>query len=104
MKAFLKAVIGAVLFACIFSAQAEPTFVQAQITKKVTTYAISGILRSNSDGVVIKLVQAVQLAVSKDEAVGAFARQVLAKYPGYALVDTVAMPVPTPRSACAQSI
>lgn len=104
MKTFLNTLLAVALMVPVFSVQAEPTIIHAQIAKKGSAYAISGILRSNSDRDVIRLLQAVHVAVSKDEAVGAFTREALAQYPGYAIVDTLVMPVPAQRSACTQSI
>ena len=65
-----------------------------------SAFMISGMLRKGTDGVVIKLVQGVEPARSSNEAVGAFTRKVLAQYPGYSLVDAIAMPVPSREQPC----
>ena len=81
------------------------TPVQAMFAPRIpTVYGVSGILRSTADGNVIKLLQGVHLATSPDEAVGAFAREVSAQYPGYSLMDTVVTPVPVAKPACGRSV
>jgi hypothetical protein len=82
----------------------EPLQMQTQMPKAPTTFAIAGILRSNADGVVIKLIQGVHRAGSRDEAVGAFTQEVLARYPGYSLVDTLVTSLPSQKAACGISI
>lgn len=66
--------------------------VQVQAAK-ADEFIVSGLLRSNGDGVVIKLVQGMKPASSANEAVGAFTREALAQYPGYSLVDAIASPL-----------
>lgn len=79
--------------------------VHAMLASRISTmYAVSGILRSNADGNVIKLVQGIHLASSSDEAVGSFSGEVLARYPGYSLMDAVATALPSTKSLCGQSI
>jgi len=103
MRTLYKAVFLALISMQSFAAAATP--IQAMFTSRTSTmYAVSGILRSAADGNVIKLVQGIHLAISSDEAVGAFSREVLARYPGYSLMDTVATALPQPKALCSQSI
>lgn len=68
-------------------------------------FFVSGVMRSKSDGDVIKLVHSTKIAASTDEAVGAFTRDVLDAYPGYSLFDALATPMPSKRSVkCDDSI
>lgn len=77
----------------------------AWATPKVNAqFVVSGMLRSGVDGIVIKLIQGVEVASSPDEAVGAFTRQALEKYPGYALVDTLATRMPPAKPTCERAI
>lgn len=83
------------------SAAEQTTFA---IEAKVTQFIVSGVLRSNADGMVIKLVQGLKKSGSADEAIGAFTRDVLAQYPGYSIIDTLASPIPLRTARCGQSI
>lgn len=82
-------------------AAAQSTFA---IEARLTEFIVSGVLRSNADGMVIKLVQGVKRSASSDEAVGAFSRDVLARYPGYSIIDALASPIPLQKPRCGQSI
>ena len=79
------------LTALVLSLLTPPCFAGA-----ADTYMVSGVLRKNSDGMVIKLVHAMRPASSANEAVGSFTRDVLSQYPGYSLVDAIASPVERP--------
>jgi hypothetical protein len=104
----VKNLIRVVLLAFLFSQSAmvasEPVHMQAAVLKAPGSFAVSGILRSNGAGVVIKLVQGVHRAGSRDEAVGAFTQEVLNRYPGYSLVDTVVTSLPSQKATCEASI
>lgn len=82
-------------------------------------FIVSGVLRSNmdgidlkpvqgensapsakEDGIVIKLVQGVRSALSATDAVGAFTRDVSIQYPGYSLIDVIASPLPIKVKPC----
>lgn len=76
------------LLAIVIACQGSVAFAEEN-----AAFMISGMLRKGTDGVVIKLVQGVEPAGSSNEAVGAFTRKVLAQYPGYSLVDAIAMPI-----------
>lgn len=104
MKKFIRNFLLVSLLASSALAASEPLLVHAQMSKSPGTFAVSGILRSNANGVVIKLVQGVQRAGSQEEAVGAFTRDVLARYPGYSLVDTLVTSLPSQKSTCGTSI
>ena len=104
MRILYTAVLAAILSTHSLAAVAASPM-QAMLTSRTSTmYAVSGIVRSNADGNVIKLVQGIHLAISSDEAVGSFSREVLARYPGYSLMDTVATALPPTKSLCGQSI
>jgi len=104
MRAIYKAIFLAFISMQSYAAPAA-TPVQAMFTSRTPNmYAVSGILRSAADGIVIKLVQGIHMANSSDEAVGAFSREVLARYPGYSLMDTVATVLPPTKSLCSQSV
>lgn len=104
MRTIYKAIFVVLLSMQSLAANAASP-VQAMVFSRASTmYAVSGILRSAADGNVIKLVQGIHLASSLDEAVGSFSREVLARYPGYSLMDTVATALPATNSLCGQSI
>lgn len=63
-------------------------------------FFVSGVLRSNADGMVIKLAHGVESASSANEAVGAFAREVVTQYPGYSLIDAIASPLRKQTEPC----
>lgn len=95
------------LFVAIILMQALPSAAEQSpyaIDAKLTEFIVSGVLRSNADGMVIKLVQGVKKSVSSDEAVGAFSRDVLARYPGYSIIDALASPIAARKPQCGQSI
>lgn len=83
----------AALLCPAFSAFAQPGNSNETIQRQPTEYVVSGILRSGDEGVVIKLVQGVQFALSRDEAADAFTQEVLSAYPGYTLIDTLVTPL-----------
>lgn len=104
MMNLIRAVFFASMVAQSGIAAGEPMTIPAQLSKAPGSFAIAGILRSNADGVVIKLVQGVHRAGSRDEAVGSFTREVLARYPGYSLVDTLVTSLPAQKASCGISI
>lgn len=67
-------------------------------------YMVSVVLRSNADGIVIKLVHGVKSASSSSEAVGAFSREVLDKFPGYSIIDSLVSVVPDNKKSCGKLI
>lgn len=83
---------------------AEPVRSHRTIVSEKTAFIVSGILRSGTDGIVLKLVHSHVAANSAEEALGSFTRNVLAKYPGYSLMDTLVTPVPASTTPCALSI
>jgi hypothetical protein len=102
----MKSIIS-LLFAALFMQAlpvgAQPTFAIIK-EDRAAQYIVSGMLRSNADGMVIKLVHGVEVAGSPDEAIGQFSREALDKYPGYALINTLATPIPARKSECGISI
>jgi hypothetical protein len=83
----------------------QQSFTNAVISpSEEAEYMVSGVLRSASDGIVIKLVQGIKVAHSVDEAIGAFTREVLTQYPGYSLINTLASPVVIQKPQCGISI
>lgn len=108
MNLISKVLLAALLFAqgaiAVFGVPAQA---MAAPRTTMAMYAVSGILRSNGNGAVIKLVQGVHVANSTNEAIGTFTRVTQEKYPGYSLMDTVATALPTPAAEnprCIQSI
>lgn len=104
MRTLYKAVFLTLIWMQSFAATAATPMQVMFTSRTLTMYTVSGILRSAADGNVIKLVQGIHLARSSDEAVGAFSREVLARYPGYSLMDTVATALPPAKSLRSQSI
>ena len=104
MRKLYKALFLVLLSIQSFAALAAPPVPAMFASRTSTMYAVSGIIRSNADGNVIKVVQGIHLAISSDEAVGSFSREVLARYPGYSLMDKVAIALPAKKSLCGQSI
>lgn len=74
------------------------------VNYRAAEFMDSGILRSNENGTLIKLVQGLKIANSTDEAIGAFTRDALNSYPGYSLIDTIATPIPKRKDQCGQFI
>ncbi|MFC6523109.1 hypothetical protein ACFQAT_28495 [Undibacterium arcticum] len=98
-------------FAVVLAFQSLPTLAeQPDFAKAVlsvgrqTEYMVSSVLRSNSDGIVIKLIQGIRVANSVDEAVGGFTRDALTQYPGYSVIDALGSAVITRHASCGQSI
>jgi hypothetical protein len=84
--------------------QAAPVAFAVREARVSTMYAVSGILRSKSDGSVIKLVQGLAYGATREDAVDAFATDVLVKYPAYALIDTVASSLTVSHPGCGNRI
>lgn len=68
-------------------------------TGEVYEYMVSGILKKNGPGEIIKLVQSVETARSEDEASGALIRKSLKEFPGYTMATTLASKI-KPSSSC----
>lgn len=100
MKIFVKAAAMLALAIQCGAPQAAPV----AFARVSTMYAVSGILRSKSDGSVIKLVHSLAYGATREDAVDAFATDVLAKYPAYTLIDTVASSLTVPNPGCGKSI
>ncbi|HGO6074578.1 TPA: hypothetical protein ACK3Q6_004429 [Burkholderia cepacia] len=66
-------------------------------------YMVSGVLRKNGSTDVIKPVQAIIDSDTKDAAVRQFEQSIERQYPGYALISTLAAPIPT-TGTCENSI
>lgn len=77
--------------------------VQSAIAEPSNQFIVSGVLRANGEGLVIKLVQGIERASSANEAVGAFTRKALNQYPGYSLIDAIASPAPIQVQPCRNS-
>lgn len=86
------------------TASANAENIQNVLVRNHSDFMISGVLRSNSDGIVIKLVHAIKTANSANEAVGMFMAEILRQYPGYSLIDTVASPITVKQQECGKSI
>lgn len=104
MKILVKAAAMLALAIQCGAPQAAPVASTARDARVSTMYAVSGILRSKSDGSVIKLVQGLAYGLSREDAVDAFATDVLVKYPAYTLIDTVASSLTVSNPACSKSI
>ena len=106
MNLIFKVLIAAILFAQGTIAVVGMPANATAAPRTGAMYAVSGLLRSNASGAVIKLVQGVHVASSADEAIGKFVRVTQEKYSGYALMDIVATALPTPveNPRCIQSI
>ena len=76
----------------------SPAYSHAVFVSDIGSFAVSAVLRKSSKDIVIKLVQSIEKARSEEEAVGQFSRKIQDEYPGYAIWDTVVMPVP--RKSC----
>jgi hypothetical protein len=68
-----------------------------------TPYLVSAILREGVQEFTFRLVHSVQSAAGIDEATGMFTRQVLEKYPGYAVSQTTVTDIAFPPDTCALS-
>lgn len=66
-------------------------------------YVVSGVLRKNGATDVIKPVHAIVAADTKDLAVRQFEQSIQRQYPGYALIATLASPIPL-AGTCENSI
>lgn len=96
MKLIFKVLLAALLIAqgaiAVFGMPAQAM----AAPRTMAMYSVSGILLSNGNGAVIKLVQGVHVAGSTNEAIGTFTRVTQEQYPGYSLMDTVATALRTP--------
>lgn len=99
-SALKTVVIAALVLVCHFAEAGE---VMVWRTSAVNEYVVSGVLRKGEDGMTIKLAQSFETGRSEDEAVGAFVRKVSDQYPGYAVITTVARPLPK-QATCGTAI
>lgn len=104
MKILLNAAAMLALAIQCGAPQATPVAFAARDARVSTMYAVSGILRSKSDGSVIKLVQGLAYGSTREDAVEAFSNNVFARYPAYTLIDTVASSLTVPKPMCGKSI
>lgn len=104
MKLIHKAALALTLAVLSPVAPAVQTVPAMQLESRLTMYTASGILRSQADPAVIKLVQGLAYGATLADAIRAFSQDVHAKYPGYSLIDTVATSLPMPKPACGQTI
>lgn len=63
-------------------------------------FIVSGVLRQNSDGIVIKLVHKVGRASSALDVVAEFKKEIDGKYPDYSLIEVIASPVDRQAPVC----
>jgi len=104
MNFIIKTVAALALAISCAYPQAAPLVLAAQAARPNTMYAVSGILRSKADSMVIKLVQGLAYGATREDAVEAFSRDVHAKYPTHTLIDTVATSLTVAKPACGQRI
>ena len=93
----------ALLLACQ-STLAESRVPLLATEKPLHLFMVSGILRAGGEGIVVKQVQNVQAASTKEEAMGTFALKALEQFPGYSLFEIIATPLPSAIHACGQSV
>jgi hypothetical protein len=98
---FKKSVLALIAIFSFNLAIAGDGFDHAAINPKSSNkYMVSAILKKNGTDSTIKLVQTIELATSKDEAVGILFKHIRKEFDGYSVLDSVVMPVPTDNSNC----
>lgn len=63
-------------------------------------YMVSAVLRKNDGDATIRLIQTLEKANSKDEAIGILVSQIRKEFPDYSILDSLVTPVPAAKSSC----
>lgn len=104
MKFIINAIVTLTLAMQFSAPRAAPVPPSAKEGRVIAMYAVSGLLRNKSDGSIVKLVQGLAYGPTRQDAVAAFTSDVLAKYPEYSLMDTVASSLTVPNLGCGLTI
>jgi hypothetical protein len=104
MNIFISAAVMLALAMPCCGSQAAPVALAPQVARTSALYTVSGILQSKANGATIRLIQALAYGPTREDALAECSRDVIAKYPTYTLIDTVAIPLVLPKPACGQSI
>lgn len=102
---YSKKIINAILFSVLMLlgnvTYADSHYMPAVQAKAITgSYMVSIILKKNGDDNVVKLVHAMQEALSEDEAVGKVVGEILKTYQGYSIINSLSTKVKTATPTC----
>jgi len=68
----------------------------AVLDAHTSQYMVSAVLRKGNDGLAIRLVHAVTVGRSAEEAMGDFLKKVMVEFPEYSVMDIISAPIPSP--------
>lgn len=98
---FYRILIAILLASLCMAANAESSYQNAVVKAQTNQqYAVSAILKKNTQDTTVRIVQSIEKATSKEEASGMLFNRIKQEFEGYSIVDSIVSIVPEKQNEC----